>query len=809
MSFEEYLTLGAGGGCLLFCGAGFSADCLNFSEKEIGASSPLLEALNKILNYNYTNIQLAADDYLKEYGEHKLYSLLKERYSVATRKTEIDEILRYPWSRIYTTNYDDVISQSLTSLKTPHYVVNNLVKPADAEKMSPEDKLVVHLHGSLRSWDINNFSSSCVLGRESYLKISRNSNWAPELREDYAKAIAVFFVGFSNNDFYLAQELFSATASREKVFFINKKTSVNDRELIGQQRDFGYSVAIGKTQFSEIIAKILKTSKIDKFVPRSFRKLQLPKAASERASVQQQEQFIIYGQQEESLLFRDMLEESQSYRLRRDCVTEVRDFLQSNGRIALIVGGICSGKTQIFDEATFELAASGRQVFRLDSKYHGLSDEARRIMNENSGVILAIDDCFSLLEEFREIVKFADSVDSYLLLTSRSLAYDSEADLRDIISDSEKFKVFDTEILNSNEIDGIIDCTDRISGWGKDASSHVQKQKIISNYSNGRLSGFLLNRFKSKHIRDRFISELDIFRTAGSIAVEALILAMYLRQIGERVQENLLSEMLGIDALGVLRPHLEKTPFISFDPPTNSFKLIASVNARDVLMQMFDPRDVTSSVIEALKRIAPIRNQYPYKHIFTQLLRYTRLKQVIQDQSEQDFFFDRLSELNFCRSHVLFWLQWSMCMRENQDFLRARQYLDEAYGISMNWRNFDNYHLEDQLDDQKAKLLLDSSEIADSSANYLRTANEVYNLLVRLINRPEQTSHPYLTIQFFDAFMEKASPKLITPHKEIIVKIAKNLGDNVKKKIDEQHEGYIKKSMHKAKTTLDKIVNLA
>lgn len=216
MSIEKYLELGSGGGCLLFCGAGFSADCLNFEEEEIGVSSPLLKALNTALDYEYADIQLAADDYLQAHGEHGLLSLLLQKYSVATSKPEILDILRYPWSRIYTTNYDDVISQSLTELNIAHHVANNLEKPDNIERLAPRKRWVVHLHGALRSWDINNFTSSCVLGRESYLKISRNSNWAPTLREDYAKAVAVFFVGFSNSDFYLAEQLFGATASKEK-----------------------------------------------------------------------------------------------------------------------------------------------------------------------------------------------------------------------------------------------------------------------------------------------------------------------------------------------------------------------------------------------------------------------------------------------------------------------------------------------------------------------------------------------------------------------------------------------------------------
>lgn len=201
MSLEKFLNQGANGGNLLFCGAGFSANCLNFDDSELGATSPLLKSLNDTLGYEFSEMQIAADEYMEKHGEHGLLKLLSSKYSITKRTNDIDKILNYPWTRIYTTNYDDVISQSMTSMGCKHYVANNNEKPFEIRKHNSSNTWIVHLHGALRKWDINNFSNSCVLGRESYLRASANSNWATTLREDYARANAIFFVGFSNSDF--------------------------------------------------------------------------------------------------------------------------------------------------------------------------------------------------------------------------------------------------------------------------------------------------------------------------------------------------------------------------------------------------------------------------------------------------------------------------------------------------------------------------------------------------------------------------------------------------------------------------------
>lgn len=94
MSLEEVLSAGRDGGYLLFCGSGFSADCLTFSNAYAGTMSPLHSALNDALEYEYSDVQVAADDFLNQHGEHGLLALLREKYSVSKRTTAVDSILR-------------------------------------------------------------------------------------------------------------------------------------------------------------------------------------------------------------------------------------------------------------------------------------------------------------------------------------------------------------------------------------------------------------------------------------------------------------------------------------------------------------------------------------------------------------------------------------------------------------------------------------------------------------------------------------------------------------------------------------------
>jgi len=802
MSLDKFLTLEARGGNLLFCGAGFSADCLNFNEEEIGSASPLHKSLNTAVMYEYSEMQLAADEYLEKCGEHGLLKMLSEKYAITKRTNSVDEILKYPWDRIYTTNYDDVIAQSLTALGTPHYVANNTEKPFDISRHNDNKTWIVHLHGALRKWDIQNFSSSCVLGRKSYLEISTNSNWAATLREDYARANAVFFVGFSNSDFYLAEHLFSATASRDKVFFINSERSANDRELKAKQKNFGESFAIGKDKFAAKICETMSVGSETALKLHSFVRRELPEASSERASVLEQEGLMISGKTALEIHFRDILDRSHSYRAERTQAKNIVAFLKKGNSVALILGGICSGKTLLFEECILLLQTEGEVVFNLRSKFSGLLVEARKIVEAHPTAIIAIDNCYSLGADLLGIIKIADAAGTRLLLSDRTLAHDSVEDLRGSLSEDSRFQVFDTEILDEGEGLSIISCTDRISGWGANVSGIGQKRRILEREHNSRLSGFLLGVFRSSHIKRRFLSELDLVRTSGTSTEKALILALYLKNIGENVQESVLSELLGQDSVRLLIKAKGAAAFINYKPSIRAFEVLPSVNAREALKHFFEPKLVTDTIVEAVKNVENVRFQPAFNRVFTQFMRYTQLKQVVTDFSQQDHFFDRLSEIWFCSNHVLFKLQWSMAMRDHGQWPRAWQYLDEAYGLAKE-RDFNTSHL----DDQKAGLLLDSISPSATSADYYRTTKEVCELLGRTIRQGPVTSHNYQTIVSSEMFFANATNKLIPEQKKLVLLLLVNLRATVMKRFENEPDGYINDTMGKSIDTIDRAVN--
>lgn len=426
-------------------------------------------------------------------------------------------------------------------------------------------------------------------------------------------------------------------------------------------------------------------------------------------------------------------------------------------------------------------------------------DEARKIIDTQPKAVIAIDNCFSLKSGLDEIVERADGAGTRLLLGSRTLAYDSEPDLRAKLFKGTSFQLFDTEVLDEREREGLVHCADRIGVWGQDISSASQKLRIVEKAHSSHLSSFLLGVFDSEQVRGRFRSELDLMLAGGDSVRHCLIVALYLKSIGEQVNEFVLSSLTQSDSVSLFKNAVNSKTFLRYVPERQSFDLLPSINAREALRKLFEPQVVTGSIVTAVQAMEDLRFQPAFKRVFSEFMRYTQLKQVVSSFDQQDHFFDRLSELDFCHRHVLFWLQWSMAMRDHREYIRARQYLDEAYGRAKGIPNFDTSHL----DDQKAGLLLDSIGKTGSSADCLRCFNDAIQLLAKSMQTGGVTSHNYLTLRSLEYFFDDALPNLNEAHRGVASKGIEGIRRIVQKKHDDQFEGFVKRAMGDALKTLD------
>lgn len=367
---------------MLFCGAGFSADALNFQNSDVGAGSQLLAFLNKALSNGghesgFKDLKNAAEFASQKFGELGLMQRLVERYEIKNVGIDLVEICKFPWEKIYTTNYDNAIEMSLTRLGIKNKSYNNTDEPYDIEKNKTP---VIHLHGYINAWNINNFAKSCILTSESYYNIANIRRWLDTFRQDVDRAEIVVFVGFNAGDFHLNDVLRDASGVREKLFFVNRESAEPDIDVRMTQSRFGSPMYIGRAGLAERIRATLQADKPQEPALSSFDRFTRIAPAAGVPPTKSIENLFLFGDIDESQLARDIDSGLSDYRVSRGLVDSIVEVTSGKGRIVLISGDICDGKTLLIKEVARRLDVS-RDVFILRVPYDDILDEVSRILD--------------------------------------------------------------------------------------------------------------------------------------------------------------------------------------------------------------------------------------------------------------------------------------------------------------------------------------------------------------------------------------------------------------------------------------------
>ena len=770
MDYNEALKSCLTGDGYLFCGAGFSADCLNFDDITIGTGYPLLQLLNKELSYQFEDLQTAADEFIQANGYTALQALLKRRYQVKNVPQSILDLLSFPWERIYTTNYDDCISMTLTQLGKPHRRINNLDLPTSDILANRQN--IVHLHGSVECWDDSNFSDSCILGAQSYYRHDSGSQWKNQLEYDFNRSKAFFFVGFSARDYYLAQVFFNASASRDKVFFVNQPGSQDNRQLIASQRNFGTSLPIGRDDFARRVKETLGTPAPTDLHLASFMEVKLSPTSSTPPSVDSVTNHLVFGELSPAFLLRDVDRERSDYRVKRHSIDDIIQHLMVPGNIALVTGSVCTGKTLLAFEV-MQRVTRQRQVFQLRIAYQDVCDEVRKIVRAHPNCLICIEECFFLGDQLVEIAQTVGETNSSLFLTSRDVAYDAAANslIESASSKPARVRRFLLSKMTESEVHGFISLSDRIAGWRELAGKPSSwKERYIKNVCHANMAEFLLHLLKSEAVRKKVENEYHRCVATAPRLKKPLLVSLYIQHIGLPVQLEVLSTLLESD-VGI---ELDRSSRFELIRREGAYvRTLPSIGAKELLRSIVPDEEIVSTITEVLHSLLENRRYgHTYKHIFNQFMRYPILQGVVDSKEKIDDFFDQLSMHPSVQRQIHFWLQFSMAKTDFGEFDKAERYLDNAYGIVKERRNNSQTHPYKQLDDQKAKFLLRSRTLSSRYDDYLEVLREVARIVHRTLDMPELTFHIFDTLSLYCEFISKRFPSAFHESQHELVRTA-------------------------------------
>ena len=784
---QRRLNLARNGGGILFCGAGFSADCLNFKPDEtLGTSAQLLNLFNSKLCQDppFGNLQNAAEALREQIADHGMERLLKGRYTVSNVTQDMTVLLRYPWQAVYTTNYDNALEIAAHAAHIQTESLNNTDDPNTHSINLP----IIHLHGYVQKWNINNIRESCVLGAKSYLELTQVKKWFPRFRSDIDQAQIVVFVGFNADDFHLNQAVFDLTGLREKAFFINLPTAEADPDVTAAQKRLGTPFFIGRDGLAAKIKALLTKDAPKEPHLASFTKYTPPVPAATVPTQAQIEDLFLYGKVEPSQIARDLSNDISDYHIQRSAIQETMDAIAGDARIVLLEGYPCDGKTLLTTDLAYRLSGE-RPVYQMRKAYENMLDEVADVLHHAPNAALIIENCFDLPEaRLASIVRQFKGQEGVLILTSRGVAIDASPTGIVLLEDLDNFRKMPLDQLDESEARVLIDLVHQISGWRHFyAHDPDARQRFIQKTLQASLPSFLMEFLRSEYVTDRYreeFSKLSLDQTERAV----IIVALYFSHIGQISLVSLLSNAMERDC-GAIIDRLDvrsgNDTFRLVRRTGETIQTVPSIGAKNILRNIFTDAEIVDAIIPLLKRFAVIYRNPLEQHVFSQLMRFSHLSKVVTDGDEIDRFFEHNKQELQIRRFPLFWLQWHLAKCKADDLPVAEKLLEQGYGEAAEFerrtgKTFDRR----QLDDRRAKfLMLRANKTRRAGEDLSRDFKDAIDLTHKTLRRIGPRRFPFETLAEIVKSYSEVSHKLDDMHKKLIYEELDGLINYARKRV--------------------------
>ncbi|WP_417843110.1 SIR2 family protein [Thalassospira sp.] len=726
---------------------------MNFDDpSSVGVTSHLLGVLNRGLENNgkqsgFRDVKNAAKRFKKDLGDLQLMQLLQNRFKLSHVSASVVDIVNYPWTAIYTTNYDNGLELAHQNNHSKFKAVNNLDDPSLIVNGTP----IIHLHGYAEDWDLDSFEKSCVLDNDSYRSLAGLRDWLKRLRHDIERAEIVVFVGFSANDLHLEQVFFNVSGLKEKSFFINPIVSEPDLDMHAAQEDFGLPLYIGREQFSQIINTAIQEDLPVEPVLASFSRFKILPPSESVPSVHEIEDLFVWGRISESQIKRDLTQNKSDYHVLRREISELRDELDRPGRVVLVYGDICDGKSLIVKGAVSEISSS-RPVFVLKHSYNDLVEETSNILSYYSNAVFVVENCFSVGDErLSKVVRLVSLSEGGLILSARSISTEAEIEKLKFLRNLEAFREIEIGGLQDDEAESLIKLLDQTAGWRSvRVLSHSDRMKFVIKDCEGVIPRVLLHLLNSEYVREKYKEEYNKTNYLNDSDREMLIAALLVSNLGLNAPLSFLSEVFEADLKFVLEELNSRTGGLRLlRIEGDRVQTVPSIGARNLLRNVIEDREIVNTTIKILERIAEDRHREDFEqHVFAQFMRYSILSSTVTNEKEINRFFDHISKIDHFRRMPLFWLQWHMAMCEQKSWLNAEKYLEMGYTAASAYeKHSEKKYKRKQLDDRKAKFLaLTAIGKEKSGAELFRDFKEAIDTTGRLIRDSELTHHSFETL---------------------------------------------------------------
>ena len=755
----------ANGKAILFVGAGFSKNATSLhNEEELPLAKELAKHIGRIGNFNDGgDLKFAADYFLNvccskdSHLVHELIDYLKAVFTIKTPHTTHENIMKVPWKRVYTTNYDDLVEVA-GKLSGKKY--NSITIDDPTEKFS-NDLLCVHINGSIDSLNEETLNTSFKLSHSSYFSSEgfRDSNWNYIFKKDIELSSAIVFVGYSLYDIEIEKILYENPSFRGKVFFIQREKD-ESRDTTKEDyifNKYGYLYRIGLSGFSSLIEENANEFLLDsdEFYTEAFSKYEILTSPKETIREKDIESFLRHGELSQTYLQEGMTScQVVPFLIKRDKIEKITDLVEQNP-IVCVISELGNGKTYFLKETELQLTLQGYIVYHLTDYTGNYVSDIEKIISQNVNCVLVIDS----YGNYRELIRYLLSINLKrvrILLTERTANHHSY--FREF---EEKLKTSDIniDILSDLEIDFLINILEHTSLWGKYGKySPLKKKNIIKNNCKSQLSNVLIDVLNSAHIKNE-ISVLLSNAFKNDVTKLNIFIACLLDAMDIPLTLSLISDLSdNDDVLSNFSNMNDIRHLFTLNIFNNSIDSKSSIYSLHLLNEHFEAKYIVDNCIKILKMLDgkfvkrtldQIRND-----IRINLFRFNFIERILPKQSKTGmlvrYYEEIKNELPFHITNPQYWLQYAMAHIALNNYEKAYRYLQTALDKAENKYSYDAH----KINNQKSRLNLKVGTLSSTEIN------EAMRLFVEaddLLSKHENDIYKFKVVNKYYKFYDSKS----------------------------------------------------
>ena len=766
------------GEAVLFVGAGFSLGAENLLGKPLKSARQLTTLLADKAGIAAEDredltLQDAAEEYIDHFGvggQELLIQELKKQYKVRAISQAHRQIANAPWTRIYTTNYDDVVEKAYTDLGKS---LQSVVLSDDIGDLSLEATACVHFNGYIDRLTPKTLQSELKLTETSYITTSIvDSTWAVLFRQDIRLARAVFFIGYSMSDLDISRLVFASQDLQEKCFFVQGADP--DRKTRRRIGNFGTVLDMNAAQFAAELAQekatYLPRQEIE-FVGYSITREKLAERVPSTEPLDKEVFDLLYYGRFDASLVRATHSDEHKYYLFRTQINDIVDDLR-NGRTVVVHSNLANGKTLLVEGVKRRALEKGLAVFSVTTRAGDASAEFRAALKSSPKASVFVIENYPDWLEFIQHASMdaANRADVVFLVTARSSVHDTHIDRLSERLPRHELVEYGIDRLNDTDLRWLAEMFDEYGLWAEHATEALEsKVRYLKKSGKREFQQILVALFKSPLVATRYeslLQQLNVRNRDYHILTSILVLTVFQHPVTIDTLVDLWGDR-------ILDRSFRRNPAVMemIDFARGEISLRSSAAAKFILGTVANPNWTVDTLVQMARCANNARQaSEDWKVLFRKLMRFAEIQYVLPEKDRRRtliLYYESIKNIDGCRRNPLFWLQYAIACMIYEELDRAGKYFETAYAYAKDAWNFDPF----QIDNHYARYLLARAVKDGDPKESMESFRQARETIERQMQTERASNYPFRVAQLYHAFWERFRDDL-PPHEQAEVQRA-------------------------------------